>query len=299
MKNRKFRGILDIGDYEMRYYEYKQSRSDIIVEPVYHFCLDDILRCGQAFRWRMGEDGIWSGIAFGRLGRVSQRGDRLVFHNTPLSDFLSVWRRYFDLDRDYGALKARLCEDRRLARAVAYTPGMRVLRQEPWEALCSFILSQNNNIKRICGLVDRLCESFGQPVDGGFAFPEPGRLAPLDVEDLAPVRAGFRAKYILDAARRVSDGRLDLDAVSRMPAEEARAALTSIHGVGAKVADCALLYGMNRVECFPQDVWIKRVMAAMFPGGLPAGLLPEAGLAQQYLFHYARHNSLDPEPAAV
>lgn len=200
----------------------------------------------------------------------------------------TVWAPYFDLERDYSAVCRTLASDPVLVSAIAFAPGLHLLRQEPWEALCSFILSQNNNIPRIRGIIARLCALFGEPVDGGFAFPVPERLAELTENDLAPIRSGFRAKYVLDAAQRVASGQLDLGALSGMPLEEARAALRTIRGVGPKVAECALLYGCGRVECFPVDVWIRRVLDCLYPQGFPAGFGPIAGIAQQYLFHYAR-----------
>jgi len=175
-----------------------------------------------------------------------------------------------------------------LRAATQFSPGIRVLRQDGWEALCTFILSQNNNISRIKGLVGRLCEHFGRPIPGGFDFPTPERLAALSVLDLEPVRCGFRAKYIIDAAKAVSGGRFDLSAIYTLPIDEAFAALQSIHGVGPKVAHCALLFGFGRTECLPVDVWMRRAMDAWFPQGLPEEIQPVAGIAQQYIFHYAR-----------
>ena len=153
----------------------------------------------------------------------------------------------------------------------------------------SFILSQNNNIPRIKGIVERLCRDLGQPLgDGHYAFPTAERLAACSQEELAGARCGFRTKYLLDAARRVADGRLVLREFYTMPIDEAREQLQSIYGVGTKVAECVLLYGFGRMECFPMDVWMKRVMASLFPDGLPAEFTLVAGIAQQYLFHYGR-----------
>lgn len=163
------------------------------------------------------------------------------------------------------------------------------MRQEPWEALCSFIISQNNNIKRIKGIVERLCQSFGEPIaDGVYNFPSYEVLARLSETDLAPLRCGFRARYIIDASRKVSSGEVNLERLKTCPIDEARQELIKITGVGAKVAECALLYGCGRIEGFPMDVWMKRAMTALFPDGLPECALPYAGIAQQYIFHYVR-----------
>ena len=182
-----------------------------------------------------------------------------------------------------------------LREAAAFAGGIRILRQEPWEALCTFILSQNNNIKRIAGLAERLCENFGQaiPAEDGdryFSFPSAERLAPLTTEDLAPVRCGFRAKYVLDAAKKAASGEIRLEELRQAPTPEAMERLMEIKGVGPKVAQCALLFGLHKLDCLPRDVWIGRALDALFPEGFPEEVLPVAGAAQQYLFHYVRHH---------
>ena len=248
------------------------------------FDLAATLTCGQCFRWREGEDGSFSGVAFGRTLTVSEESAGQAAAD-PL------WRSYFDLDLDYGAIRRELSSlSPELETAASFAPGIRILRQDPWEALCSFILSQNNNIPRIMGIVERLCEAFGDPLPGGgFSFPPPERLAPLSVSDLAPLRCGFRARYVLDAAGKVSSG-LDLAAAGRLPLPEARQALREIDGVGPKVAECVLLYGLHRLDAFPVDVWMRRAMDVLLPGVSPESLGPYAGVAQQDLFHYSRRH---------
>lgn len=248
------------------------------------FDLAATLTCGQCFRWRENPDGSFTGTAAGRTLTVRPDDAGEAFSDP-------FWRGYFDLDLDYGAIRDGLSSlSPALAEAASYAPGIRILRQEPWEALCSFILSQNNNIPRIMGIVDRLCASFGDPLaDGGFSFPGPERLAALSPEDLAPLRCGFRARYVIDAARKVAGG-LDLEALRTAPLPEAREALQSIHGVGPKVAECALLYGLHRLDAFPLDVWMRRAMASLFPGCAPETFGPYAGIAQQYIFHYSRRH---------
>lgn len=271
--------------------DYKSGREcsqGFLVEGVEHFDLEAILDCGQAFRWNKIGENTFRGVACGLCREVTQQGDTLIFHGVTPAEFDTVWFGYFDFGRDYGAIKAALCAHSRLREAVEYSPGIRVLRQDSWEALCTFILSANNNIPRIKIATQRLCERFGQAIPGGYDFPPPARLATLTPEDLAPVRCGFRAKYIIDAARAVSEGRVDLDALHTMPLPEAQAALQTIKGVGPKVAHCALLFGFARVECLPVDVWISRALEAWFPQGLPEEIREVAGIAQQYIFHYAR-----------
>ncbi|MDD5952868.1 MAG: DNA-3-methyladenine glycosylase [Oscillospiraceae bacterium] len=257
------------------------------------FDLEQTLFCGQCFRWHKRPDGTITGIAFGQSLTVSTdfQRDLLIFHNLTAERFNKVWAPYFDLFTDYDAIRARLCQDDPiLTAAAAFAPGIRILRQEPWEALCSFIISQNNNIPRIQGIIDRLCQQFGTPVYGGFAFPSAEQMARLSVEDLGPVRCGFRAKYLCSAARLVAEGQVELEPLYTMPLEEARHMLMRIQGVGPKVAECTLLYGFHRLECFPMDVWMKRVMAKLYPGERGSRFGPYAGIAQQYLFHYGRAN---------
>ena len=258
------------------------------------FDLAQTLDCGQAFRWVECTPGVWEGAAFGKFLRLSQQGEGVLFHCSQ-EEFETVWRSYFDLGADYEAKRAALSRlSPALAEAAAFAPGIRILRQEPWEALCSFIVSQNNHIPRIKGILQRLCQAFGQPIgDSGWqSFPTPQRLAACGLQDLAPLRAGFRAKYLLDAAQKVSSGQVDLEKVAAAPVDAGRAELQKIFGVGPKVAECALLYGFHKTECFPLDVWMKRAMATLLPGTDPRNFGENAGLAQQYLFHYSR---LHPE----
>lgn len=266
----------------------QQSDADLTVR-IPCFSLSRTLDCGQAFRWKEQPDGSFEGIVRGKVLRLSQSGEDITFHRTTPQDMALYWNDYFDLSRDYEQIDRLLCRDARLNMASADARGIRILRQEPWEALCTFILSQNNNIPRIKGIVERLCAELGDEVEEGrFSFPSPERLAECLPDDLANVRCGFRTKYLLDAARRVADGRLELAPLLTLPLEQAREELQTVYGVGIKVAECTLLYGCGRLECFPLDVWMKRVMASLFPDGLPGEFAPIAGIAQQYLFHYGR-----------
>ncbi len=251
--------------------------------------LEDTLCCGQSFRWRE-VDGGFKGTAYGKTVTVRKDGEDLLIIGATQGDFENIWRAYFDLDTDYVSLRADLASKHPVLREAAkFAPGIHILRQEPFEALVSFIISQNNNIKRIEGIVDRLCENFGEILpDGSFAFPTAEKLASLTEEDLSPLRAGFRNRYILSAARKVHSGEVSLEACRTLPFEEAKAQLMTIVGVGSKVADCVLLYGLHRTEAFPMDVWMKRAMSTLFPDVDPSDFGEYAGVAQQYIFHYSR-----------
>ena len=250
---------------------------------------DTTFDCGQCFRWERQEDGAWQGVAHNRILTVRRQGESILLEGTDSEEFEQIWKRYFDLDRDYSCIKELLCGDGVLEAAIGFAPGMRILRQEPWEALCSFIISQNNNIPRIKGIISRLCESFGDEIaPNRYSFPDAQRIAALSPDELAPLRCGFRAGYITDAAQKVASGAVDLDSLSTMPLDEARAMLKTIKGVGPKVADCALLFGCGRLDCFPVDVWIKRALEHFYPNGFPQEYMQFGGIAQQFLFHYAR-----------
>ena len=256
------------------------------------FDLAQTLDCGQAFRWKQSEEnpGIWYGAAYGRVLYLRAAEDSLELSCSP-EDLASVWQDYFDLDEDYARIRQELSGlSPVLKEAAAFAPGIRILRQEPWEALCSFIMSQNNNISRIKGLVGNFCRMFGEPIAGTdmYSFPTPQAAASLSEEDLAPLRSGYRAPYILDAARKVAGGEIDLRRVMDEPPGFGREELRKIKGDGPKVAECALLYGFHKTECFPLDVWMKRAMARLLPGMTPEDFGPNAGLAQQYIFHYSR-----------
>jgi len=246
--------------------------------------------CGQCFRWNADGDGVYRGVALGRAARVwTEDGGVYVSSGEE-----ALWRDYFDLETDYAAVSRDfLGISPYMDECVAFGRGIRILRQDRWEALCSFIISQCNNIPRIKGIVERLCESFGQPLEfeGGtyYAFPPAETLAELTPEDLAPLRCGYRAPYIINAARLVAEGKLNLDALSCAECGESLTALKSCYGVGTKVANCANLFGLGHMDAFPIDVWMKRALKEHFPPDFdPASLGEYAGLAQQYIFYYAR-----------
>ena len=278
--------------------QYRQTPQGILIEDAGEFDLAQTLDCGQCFRWEPVGENAYQGIAMGRCLLVARQEAGVLLKGCTWEEFNTLWRPYFDLDRDYARIRRRLGRgDPILRQACAYAPGLRLLRQEPFEALCSFILSQNNRIPRIKAIISRLCALLGEPLEpleslpntpGAYAFPTPQRLAGASVEELSPLRCGYRAAYLLDAAQQVAGGRLDLAETAALPLEDARRRLMEIKGVGNKVADCVLLYGMHRLDAFPMDVWIKRAMAHLYPGETAERFGPYAGIAQQYLFHYSR-----------
>lgn len=263
-----------------------------IVAEIPDFDIEATLFCGQCFRWKKYGNGCYAGIAGGKYLKISpgEKFSTYVFHNVNLEEFEDFWVKYFDLDRDYLQIKKSLFgKNLQLNRAISHAPGIRILRQDPWETLCSFIISQNNNIPRISGIVENLCEMFGEEFSPGqFFFPSAKTVARLTGADLAPLRCGFRAPYILDAAQNVASGAVNFEILRTLPIEKSRLELMKIRGVGPKVAECTLLYGLHRLEAFPIDVWMKRAMAILFPGLTSEFFGKYAGVAQQYIFHYVR-----------
>lgn len=248
------------------------------------------LLCGQCFRWQELPDGSFEGIVRGRRAVIAQLECGAELRGIDEND-IPMWEEYFDLATDYTAIKQRLSADPTLRRACECSPGIRILRQEPFETLISFIISQNNNIPRIAGIISRLCECFGDKISGGYAFPTLNQLAGVTPDDLAPLRAGFRAKYICDAVDRLSRGEISFERINEFPLEPARAELKKILGVGNKVADCVALFAFHKLDAFPRDVWVKRLTAQFYPNGLPECTAGIEGAAQQYLFDYVRNNN--------
>lgn len=266
------------------------SGNDIILEEVKCLDLDLTLDCGQAFRWEKQNDGSWSGVAKGVFLNIAEKDGSIILKNTTKENFETIWRDYFDFEKDYSEICTRLKQDERIAPTVDEYYGIRIINQDSWEALCSFVISQQNNIKRIRGIIDRLCKTYGNEISGGFySFPSAEKLSTLSVGDFENLGTGYRAKYLEKLAKDVAAGVIDLEKIRALSLEDARKELLNIYGVGIKVANCALLFGFGFYDAFPVDVWMKRVME-YYPDGLPACFNGIGGIAQQYLFHWARNN---------
>ena len=255
--------------------------------------IEKTFECGQCFRWNADEKGVYHGVAYGYPARVWNEGENVYISTEGPEE---MWREYFDLERDYAAISRSFDGGEYLDACIRAGMGIRILRQEPWEALCSFIISQCNNISRIKGIVERLCEGFGEEVEFEgkkfYTFPAPEKLAFLQPEDLASLRSGYRAAYIINAANAIVRGELKLEELIDCDYAAAHKKLLEIHGVGTKVANCVVLFGLYHMEAFPIDVWIKRALKEHFPPGFdPKSLGSYGGLAQQYIFYYARNLS--------
>lgn len=268
------------------------------------FDLHKTCQCGQAFRWvRTGDLGeLEEGVVRGRLLRLEQRGAELALHPPVDDETVAIALDYFRLRQSHAGIEARIAKiDSVMAAAVESARGLRLVAQEPWECLVSYIISANNSVAQISRVVENISRAWGSPVDGSprHAFPPPHNLGCASEAQVLACKAGFRSRSICEAAAKVGGGQLDLDAVAAMDYHTAKQELMLLRGVGEKVADCVLLFSMGKFEAFPVDVWIERAVrhlyfdsqqvshreirqwAAASFGGL-------AGYAQEYLFAYAR-----------
>lgn len=282
------------------------KNNNIILKNTESFNLEHIFDCGQCFRFNKVGENTYFGVAFGKALKISQDGATVTLYDTSEQDFYDVWYNFFDFSRDYGKIKKTLSKDSVLREAIKYGEGIRILRQDLWETIISFIISASNNIPRIKGIVERFCENFGEEIQymgkTYYSFPSPEKTASLSKEELSVIRAGFRDRYIMDAAKIIASGEFSLDTLKSLSTSDAKQMLMSINGIGNKVADCILLFGLSRADAFPVDVWIKRIMEyCYFDGEQPISAISElaeekfgdlGGFAQQYLFFWARENKI-------
>jgi N-glycosylase/DNA lyase len=275
--------------------QYIVRENEIEIRGISDFDPLKIFECGQCFRWNPEPDGSWTGVAKGIAASVRSEGGS-VFISGSEDDFRNVWYGYFDLGRDYSELRARVSTDPYTSEAAEFGKGIRILAQDRWEALCSFIISQCNNIPRIKKIVESLCRLCGDRIEfrGSelYTFPSAERLAAMEPEDLAPIRSGYRAAYIISAARSVAGGETDLEALSELDCASAVRELRKLPGVGEKVANCAVLYGLRIPTAFPVDVWMKRALKEHYPPDFDPSVFGDcAGVAQQYIFYYIRSSN--------
>ncbi|HBY19510.1 MAG: hypothetical protein A2Y24_00635 [Clostridiales bacterium GWE2_32_10] len=287
---------------------YRQESNNIVITNLTHFDIDEILDSGQCFRYeRIGEK-EYIIVAYKKVLKVKQENDTIILYSTTLYEYQSIWRKYFSLDDDYAKIKSILADkDEVIREAISYAAGVRIIKQDLWEMIITFILSQNNNIKRIQQGVKAISEKYGEVIgeDGDvkyYSFPSPKLLVKATVEELRRLKIGFRDKYIVDACTKVVSGQVELKRLFDMPTHEAKVELLKIKGVGNKVADCILLFGMHRYEVFPTDTWIKKIMVSLYiKKDVKVDEISKfaleyfgeyASYAQQYLFHYARKNRL-------
>lgn len=284
-----------------------------MIDHLDHFNIKQIMESGQVFRYEKISDHSYLLNAKQKLIKITQQeaSSSAIIYNTNISELDEVWSPYFDLDTSYAYIARTLAaKDEFMAKAVTFGEGIRILRQDPWEMLISFIISQNKGIPHIRECIRQLSMKFGFPIDeldgSGqryYAFPSVRELSKATEEELRACKVGFRAPYIMDACRKVLNGEVILNDLYIMEIEEAKEKLMTIKGVGPKVADCILLFAYGKSGVFPTDVWIKRVIEGVYFEGQE--IKPEkiqqfakdyfgnlAGYAQQYIFYYGRENAL-------
>lgn len=287
----------------------------MIIETPQPFDLESTLLSGQAFRWQR-RDEWYRGVVFGNVVKLRKRDDGIEILSTPDDEqsIEPIIRDYFGFKVDLQEIYNSFGSDARIQGAITRYRGMRILQQDPWECLVSFICSANSNIGRITRNIHDMCVAFGRPISSGadtvYAFPTPRELADADKNRMGRLRLGYRARYISDTARCIADGRLDLISLREESYTDALESLSGLPGVGDKVANCVLLFSLNKPEAFPVDVWIHRALQEWYLRDEEKNLSrPKmrlwaqkrfgrfAGYANQYLFHDRRlegrnqHNS--------
>lgn len=291
----KFRG------YDVNFDEY-----GVMIDGIRDFNPIHTFECGQCFRWHRETDGSYTGVVRSRVANVVYMPGKLVLNNVSPEDFKQVWFDYFDLGRDYAVVKRAVAIDDVMREAVEFGGGIRLLRQEPWETLISFILSSNNRIPRIIKIIEDISRLNGSELKYRgrkyYAFPDVQSLAACSLEQIEACRAGYRCGYIQRTAADVAAGVFELPKLAGLDTADARNYLLQLHGVGCKVADCMLLYSGTKQDVFPTDVWVKRVMEELYfkreasfkeVQQFAAEHFGEyAGIAQQYLFYYAREHKI-------
>ena len=289
----------------MKVYEKGNS---VILEEIDNFDAKAIFTCGQAFRWYEESDGSFTTVHLGRVLNVLNDDNKVIFKGTNLEEFNEIWMDYFDLNTNYQEIRKTLSNNKILANAMEYGKGIRILNQNHFEMLISFIISANNMIPRIKKSIEVISMRYGKFICEDenrkyYSFPTIEELSKATVEDLREfAKVGFRDKRIFDTVNMILDGKIDLDNFENLETDILREELLKFAGVGNKVADCIMLFSYKRGEVFPVDVWIKRVMEELFiKEETPVKKIAKeadrifgkyAGYAQQYLFYYGREEKI-------
>ena len=260
--------------------------------------LKKIAESGQCFRWTGICPGTYQIIAIDKRLRIRELGDNLFDMDCSEEEYTSFWFNYLDLGESYDTIRRKITREKNefLYRAAEYEKGIRILNQDPWEMLITFIISQNKNIPAIKRSVEKLAEMCGMEINNGpgdkyFAFPTPDALAELHEEQLKECGLGYRCRFVKEAAEAIADGRFDLFSLKETDEETAVLTLSGLTGVGKKVASCVSLFGLHHLDSFPIDVWVKRILEEQYPKGYPfEEYSPYNGMYQQYMFAYYRNS---------
>lgn len=281
---------------------------NIIVDEVTDFDLGQTLECGQCFRYEKIMENEYILVAKNTLLRVKQEENRVIFYDTTKEQYETIWKNYFDLDRDYKNIKNwLLSKDDSLKEAIDSKYGVRILNQDFFEMLITFIISQNKQIPHIMQIVTMISIQYGVrlgEIDGKsyYSFPTPEALSKVSEEEFRSLKAGFRAPYLVDACQKIYNGDIREEELHLLDNEGVLRRLMTIKGVGEKIAHCVMLFGLSRRDAFPVDVWIKRIMEHIYYKKVTKKEVIQqfakehfgeyGGYAQQYLFYYARDNKI-------
>lgn len=282
----------------------KEQNGNTVIYDLQDFRLSQTLECGQCFHFFKINEEEYYISALKRILHIKQEDNMLIFYGVSMDEVYSIWIKYFDLDRDYLAIKNKLMSmDDKLNPAINSMWGVRILNQDFFETLISFIISQNQQIPRIKQIVANISETCGTKLsDSMYAFPNAKEILAIGDEGVRACKAGFRSSYIIDACEKFEQGMLDEEELRSMSYDDCIATLKQIKGVGDKVANCVALFSLGHRSAFPVDVWIKRIMESIyFEEETQISVIQDfankhfgeyGGYAQQYLFYFARENSL-------
>lgn len=273
------------------------------------FELKDIFECGQCFRWNQQEDGSYTGIFKNNVLNIKKQNNEIIFQGICEKDIQEIVEDYFDLNRDYEKIKEKLAKiDKNMKVSTEYGKGIRILNQDLWETIISFIISANNNIPRIKGIIERISQKYGNEIEFKgkkyYTFPTPEQLKNVTVEEYRKMGLGFRDIRLYETTQMILEKKVDLKKMrTNLDTQEVKEELLKLSGVGPKVADCILLFSdLKRLEVFPIDVWVRRVMNDLYMKQADENKVSRkqietiakekfgdlAGLAQQYLFYWRR-----------
>lgn len=268
----------------------------MVERTIDNFNISQICDSGQCFRMTQKGDDIHSIIALGRYLEIEQHGRECMFHCSE-EEYEDFWKKYFDVDEDYSYYISQINpNDNYLKEAAQFGSGIRILRQDLWEMIASFLISQQNNIVRIRRCINHICESYGEPKinfrgETYYTFPKPEKLAFLPEDALKECNLGYRSKYVVRTARSIAEGETDLGQIYHMPYEKARAELLKLFGVGEKVADCICLFGLHHLQAFPIDTHIMQALGKHYKRGFPKRRYKGyEGVMQQYIFYWELKN---------
>ena len=281
------------------------SNNNLVLTDVNDFNLNNIFDCGQCFRWNKISDSGYIGVVGSRALKITQNNDVVTLFDTTRTDFDDFWFNYFDFNTDYSKIKKKLSIDSVLKSATEFGQGIRILNQDLWECVVSFIISASNNIPRIKKIINSLCELYGDEIsymgNTYYSFPSPEKINSLGIEKLSKIKAGYRDKYIISAAQFFCES-FNNEYFKDLDYQKAKKELMRINGIGNKVADCILLFSLAKRNSFPVDVWVKRVVEHFyFDEAQPMEAIQAfskekfgelGGYAQQYLFYYAREQKI-------